>query len=248
MKRVFILVSSACLAIACGGSSFSGGEGGSGGDAGTGGSGASGGSGATGGNGASGGTGAQGGSGAEGGSGAVGGSGASGGAGGMPNECRVETMRQGPYPVTFVFTNSDPGYPVYIQQDCSLNYSLSSCSDGYVNALSRSGDCTASCDNYQGCIACGACPWSRLEVTSNDSLEDTWAGNVYTFSNAPDGCTCHDVHSAPAGKYRISVPLYATPDPNTDDGPVYIVTQDFELPATNDVVFVDVTLPLGGAE
>ncbi|MEZ4231847.1 MAG: hypothetical protein R3B89_21910, partial [Polyangiaceae bacterium] len=106
--------------------------------------------------------------------------------------------------------------------------------------------CTASCENYEGCIACGACPWSRVEVTSEDAWEDSWAGNVYTFSTAPDGCSCHDTHDAPAGKYRIEVPIYDSPDPNDGAQPVYTVIKDFTLPADNDTVFVDVTLPLGG--
>jgi len=155
----------------------------------------------------------------------------------------VETNLTGPYAVTFVFVNNNPESSSFLREDCHLQMSVKSCADGYSSPVQMTADCSASCEDYNGCIACGACPYGYSEVTSTNSPKRDWAGYTYTFDTAPDGCTCHDTHQARAGKYRVEVPVYASGDAEFNDPPVFTASAEFTLPAENNVVYVDVSLP-----
>ncbi len=205
--------------------------------------GSAGGSGGSGGSAASGGTGGSGGSGASSGSGG----GSVGGSGGMPAECAVPSSAPGPYAVKFRFTNSSPS-PLYVLGECHLRYEVKSCADDYQKPLSLWGDCTIDCMSPDarngGCIACGACMYQGLEVTNGAPVESEWSGNTFQFSQTPSGCSCHDKIVAPAGKYRIEVPVYASDEQN--GSPIYTVPLGFELPAPNGVVEVPLAV-VGGS-
>lgn len=212
MLSRFAWVALLSLAFACGGKS----ENDSNGSGGTS-SGGTGGSGATGGSG--GGTG-----------GATGGTGA-GGTGGVPQTCESPSSSPGPYQTIFRFTTNSPT-PVYIQDNCQLEWSLFECADGYANALSRSGACTIDCaEPSAGCIACGACQSLAQPVSANAPLEDEWSGNYFTFGTTPDGCSCHEQHAAPNAKYRATVNVYASEDDALSGTNPHAVSVDFALPA-----------------
>ena len=91
------------------------------------------------------------------------------------------------------------------------------------------------------CIACDACPETALEVTQETWQGDTWGGSTYTFGQNAAGCTCHNTFSAPAGKYRISIPVFATAADATNNTSASIVAYDFDLPFPGDSVTVPIT-------
>ena len=180
-----------------------------------------------------------GGSGGSSGSGATGGSGGSGGDVLLPPECVVKTAQPSPHAVTFRFTNTGSDR-VFVLQECTLRYSIQSCADGYSDDLTLNAFCTLGCDDPNvGCIACGACAYFGEPIDSGQSLEHIWQGLTYTFGQTPDGCQCSNSHDAPAGKYRVTIPVYAS-DGDAQSGTVLrTVTADFDLPAEGGVVTVD---------
>jgi hypothetical protein len=177
------------------------------------------------------------------GGGGSGGGGTGGQGGQLPAECAVETSEPAPHQVALHFQN--PGAdPVFLREDCSLNFSILSCADGYTDPLSRSGSCSIECgDPTGGCIACGACPLYEVAVPAGGQHTDAWSGHHYTYDTGPDGCTCHNEHFAPAGRYRVRVPVFTTPEGALNGPPDYEATADFELPAPGGVVEISLAPP-----
>jgi hypothetical protein len=213
----------ACV-VACGGKSENDGNGSGGGP--------SGGSGGT-----TGGTGGI----PSGGSGGIGGgSGGSGGSGtgGVPPTCEVATSQAPPYATIIRFTTTSTT-PLYLVDSCDLEWSLFACADGYTTSLGRSGACTVDCgDPSGGCIACGACQYLAKPVVAGTPVDDEWSGDYFTYGETPDGCSCHEKHSAPPAKYRAAAKVYASEDDVQNGVVLREVSVDFELPAPGDIVEV----------
>jgi hypothetical protein len=152
----------------------------------------------------------------------------------------VETNESAPYPVTFSFISKNV-QPVYLLRQCRTQFAVKSCFDGYQSSLAISADCTVDCNDppVGACMACD-CAFDMVPVSDSSSLEVSWPGNTYTFAKNADGCECHNRFEAPAGKYRIEVPVYLTNElyPSTPD---YTAVVDFTLPAPSGVVTVDLT-------
>ncbi|MCC6553749.1 MAG: hypothetical protein IT372_12115 [Polyangiaceae bacterium] len=168
--------------------------------------------------------------------------GGDGGAGGaLPPQCVVEAPEPGPHAVTFQLENSG-ALPVFLQEDCHLRYEVTSCADGYAAPVARYGDCTIDCSEglSGGCIACEACPFWAVSVGAGGNKTDPWSGRYYTFGETASGCTCHTEHTAPAGRYRVVVPVYASETAAMEGTPSYEVSVDFELPAPDGVVRVPI--------
>ena len=175
------------------------------------------------------------------GTGGQGGSGASGGSGGsVPDQCAVTTSLSPPFATTFRFANTGPA-PVFLHQGCYLEFDVTSCASGYAGSLALHADCTIDCnDPLGGCIACGACWDGATTLDAGTTYDDTWAGSTYTFGTNGDGCSCHVGSLAPAGKYRVVVPVWDA-DPSIDwPPPSRTVTVDFDLPAVGGVVTIPV--------
>jgi hypothetical protein len=79
-----------------------------------------------------------------------------------------------------------------------------------------------------------------VPVSASTNAQDSWLGTTFTFGTNSDGCNCHNTFEAPAGKYRIEVPVYLNPEPYAS-GPVHTAVVDFTLPAPNGTVTVDLT-------
>ncbi|TKC99211.1 hypothetical protein [Polyangium fumosum] len=176
------------------------------------------------------------------GSGSAGGTGGAGGEGGvLPPQCVVETSETGPYEVTFQFEN-DGASPAFLRKDCSLEYTISSCEDGYSASLAIRASCSQACDSADGgCLACGACPpVGGVPVEIGAPTTDAWKGMRYTFGKTAEGCTCHESHVAQAGRYQIRVPVYPSDEAAQTGTPSHEVTVNFELPAPNGVVVVPI--------
>lgn len=216
---------------------------GNGGSGGSGAEGGSAGSGAIGGNGGqSGSSGSAGnaGNGGSAGNGATAGSAGNAGTGGLPDECAVPSNEPGPYTVTFHFVNVMPS-PLFLREDCLLTWSLYSCADGYNNAVSHAADCTMSCTEPHGCVECGACLENAIAVDAGAPHDATWTGITYTFGQNLDGCTCYNDSVAPAGKYQIRVPVYASEQDAIANNVAYEVTQAFDL-SSSQIVEVQLAL------
>jgi hypothetical protein len=159
----------------------------------------------------------------------------------MPGECAVPADGPGPWEVTFRFTNTS-ATPLYVLGECHVRYEVTSCADGYQDPLAMWADCTIDCSSpgagAGGCIACGACMYQGIEVTPGAPHESPWSGNTYDFATTSSGCSCYNASSAPAGKYKISVPVYAS-DADAQQGTVlYTIEIPFTLPAPGGVVEV----------
>ncbi|MCC6901725.1 MAG: hypothetical protein IT377_22330 [Polyangiaceae bacterium] len=194
-----------------------------------------------------GGAGATGGSSGSGGSGgASGGSGgATGGSGGMPVECSVPTTEPGPFPTKIRFVNPGPT-PLFIREDCQLNWDLYSCADGYTTEVPHVASCMSSCaEPNNGCIACGACMLEAHEVTSAAPVETEWSGHSYSFSQK-NSCQCYNEHNVLPGKYAIKIQVFTSKDDVTSYAAGYEAWAYFELPAKNGVVEVSLVPPVEG--
>jgi hypothetical protein len=216
-RQLTLMALAAGLALGCGGSTDGDGGGGSSGSGGGAGSGGSGGSGAL-----------------------AGAGGALGGSGGMPQECAGPVTEPGPYPVTFRFTNVG-SEPLYLLEQCRLQFDLLSCADGYQTPLNLWADCTMNCaeSNDYGCIACGACMQQAHDVTSAFPVDGNWHGQTYTFAQTKDGCQCHIPQTPPPGKYMIRVPVYTSKQAAENwQPPAYSVEVSFMLPAPSGMVEV----------
>jgi len=164
----------------------------------------------------------------------------------VPDECAVPADEPGPYAVTIRFQNpadSPVGAPVFLRRDCQLNYEVSGCADGFTEPLVLSGLCTSDCANANECIQCGACLEEGVEIQPGESVEVPWAGTFFTFGENAVGCTCHVEHVAPAQKYRIEVPVFASEDAALANMPDYQSTTVFDLPASSGVVEVKLYPP-----
>ncbi len=155
--------------------------------------------------------------------------GASAGSGGS-DACAVPGTGAGPYDISFMLTNPSQK-SIWLWQDCQLSAEISGCPD-YAAPIALSGSCTSDCEDYQGCLACGACMSQPLEIPPGGSKPFAWAGYTYTFDTV-QGCACHHTKIAPAGKYRLSVSVWDTaPSVDGPKPPVErVVVHDFELHA-----------------
>lgn len=197
----------------------------------------------SGGTGGSGGVAGSGGSAGTGGTAGVGGGGVAGSGGSVPDACAVDADTPGPYEVSFVFENHGSA-DAYLFQGCRLRFDVKSCADDYQEPVAIWADCTVDCEDDGGCIACGACQELMVPIGLGDSHEDMWTGYHYTFGTSSQGCSCHNEFVAPAGKYRIEVPVYDGEDPYTAQV-ARVATADFTLPAPDGVVRIDVSLVYG---
>jgi hypothetical protein len=160
---------------------------------------------------------------------------------GPPDECRVDTTTSPPHATTLAFEN-DTGAELFLGEDCRLRFTVSSCASGY-EPLALYADCTVPCPapRGMGCLACGACAVRALPVAPGEVFELPWDGIRYAFEST--GCTCSIAMNAPAGRYRVEIPVYDTATAAESNAePVRAVQIDFELPSPAGRV----TIPLGG--
>lgn len=172
--------------------------------------------------------------------GSGGGAGGSGGSGGVvPEHCRVPTSEPGPHSVTFRFLNHSDG-PVYLLEECRLQFDVTACADGYAEPLTIAAFCSTPCsDSTDGCIVCGACAYQGVAVVPGTVTGAEWSGHTFTFSETSAGCSCHETHTAPSARYRIRVPVWETAEAAASEPPARTVSVDFAI--TDGVVDV----PLG---
>ena len=161
-------------------------------------------------------------------------------------ECSVGTTQKGPFPVVFSFENrSGTTLGVSLGGDCGARYEITSCADGYRRALVLHAPCGALCPMIASCSD-GACLQQTEPVTAAAPLMDLWEGYDHV---APKGSSidCVDEVTAPAGRYRVSVPVYDSPTDPNEGAPLYTAVVDFTLPVPGGVVHVPVDRELRDA-
>lgn len=160
---------------------------------------------------------------------------------GVPPACAVDALPPPPYFTNFRFVN-ESSEAVWLLEDCQLRFTVSACASGY-EPISLYAGCTVDCvdDTTGGCIACGPCMVRAIPLAPGEAFELTWDGRAFTFDTTASGCACHRENAAPAGRYRVSIPVYASEEAAFAGMHVRTVEVDFALPGGLDGL---VTVPL----
>lgn len=145
----------------------------------------------------------------------------------------TEKMPEPPPTVTFRLQN-DGAQPVYLFQDCLIDYTITALASP-VHVIMRVDGCACACGAT--CNVCGACAHSAIAVPVGMSQNDLWTAVDYTTESTPAG-GCVRQQRLPLGDYRIDVPVYASEADATAQTSARTATQSFTLQATNNVVDV----------
>lgn len=147
----------------------------------------------------------------------------------VPATCQVQTQAAAPYPVTFRLRNvSKRVFFRYL--GCTSELEIASCASSYSDQLASRVFCPCDCLT-NSCPTCGACYDDGLELAPGAMLDETWTGLVPVTSTSA-GRSCQTWKAAPAGRYRVRLPLYASVAEAKVHAPTaVVVTADFELPA-----------------
>ncbi|AKT42732.1 hypothetical protein [Chondromyces crocatus] len=170
----------------------------------------------------------------------VGGSGGQGGQ--LPPECLGDTGGDPTLGVTFTLTN--PGdTPLYLREECHLRYDILGCADGYTQRLPVHPPCAIACsaEPSQDCISCIPCLMAAEELPPRGQLTRVWKGQLHRTDTNAAGCFCVDTSTAPAARYRLRVPVYATAADAEEDVSPRWVSVDFELPTLDGPIAIPLT-------
>ncbi|HEX3695028.1 MAG TPA: hypothetical protein VH374_06520 [Polyangia bacterium] len=153
------------------------------------------------------------------------------------------TTRTPPFSVEFHFRASD-GSPVFLHQSCiGVDFGVSSCASGFREALGPTAGC-GGCDCDTGTctsVLCGGCnPDAGIAVNAGTWLSQPWDGFSSELLLKGNG-QCWRSRALTAGKYRVAIRAFASQTDAQAGTSGWTVTQDFDLPAPDDVVDV----PLG---
>jgi hypothetical protein len=170
--------------------------------------------------------------------GAGGESGSAGSAGAGTSACSVPEQSAQPFTTTFRFTNPGPD-PRWLFSTClaQIQFDLTSCSDGYqrrINVIAAP-SCYAICPTCQY-FSCECALTDTGPIAAGNYRDVAWNGDdpvrdtIPTDSSMP--CPCTRLPNAPAGLYRISVPVGVS----ASTGPAYTVTRDFTLDHAGGIV------------
>jgi hypothetical protein len=156
--------------------------------------------------------------------------------------CAVASTAKAPFPTEFRFRNTGTA-PLFVSIGClGVEYGLSSCASGFRDQLAPGFACGGCPCGDTGCkapdVQCGPCmgPAAQL-VAPGESAAVPWIGVSSRTENLA-GRTCVRTRTAPAGRYRVAIRIYATADAAARSAGGQIVTGDFQLPADQGVVDV----------
>jgi hypothetical protein len=170
-----------------------------------------------------------------------------GGTAGTGAACDVPPQTAPPYSTTFRFSNPGPN-PLWLWDNCPLDFDVTSCSDQYTTPLPiRYPGCGLyDCSWTLGCVYCETCWATPRLVPVGGYLDFAWRGQTDTYGRTVQDCPCFAPHDVPAGLYRISVPVWTTAPYEGDGGPFirpppadFTATRDFVLDRAGAVVVVD---------
>jgi hypothetical protein len=145
--------------------------------------------------------------------------------------------------VSLHLTNATSAW-LYLRQTCVLELDVRACADDYNASLAIHPGCSVDCiEEPDVCIDCGACPEQGVAIGPGESTTTDWAGLTYVFAQNTAGCDCHYVSAAPASRYLIRVPVYASEEAAAyGSAPDGISELEFELPTAGGAVVVPLSL------
>jgi hypothetical protein len=156
--------------------------------------------------------------------------------------CSVSTTQEPPFAVQFTFRGVGAG-PTYIREVCgSVDFGVSSCASGYARKLgpvSSLGTCEC------GVVPCsppigGPCePNAAVALTGGATANAAW-GNTSVELEWNGTTLCSRTATLPAGRYRVAIRAYDTPEDAARGVRGWVVTHDFDLPTPGGVVDVPV--------
>jgi hypothetical protein len=166
------------------------------------------------------------------------GAGGSGGLAGAPPVCGVDTDS-----VALRFWNNS-SETLYLHRSCMLEFQVQRCEGDGCVAQNIETFCSMPCGTGDdGCIVCGACLDEALPLAAGESVEYTWQGCTYTSQSEPTGCACHVAHVAPAGTYRATVQVYASPEQVALRQPLHESGVWFSMPEPSGLVDIPLVPP-----
>jgi hypothetical protein len=174
---------------------------------------------------------------------------------GSGGRCAVDPQGAPPFTVTLRFQNPGPG-TAWLSPHCfgevagfSLRFAIESCTDGYATELGLFAgcvDCAVNpCDRLGGCGPCP--PRAPVAVPPGSHVDVDWKG-IRFVPEVPDaGCYCLRAQEAPAGVYRVSVPVWTDPPYDWDAGkwtstvplPDFVASTDFILDRAGSMAVVE---------
>ena len=141
-----------------------------------------------------------------------------------------------PAPLTFSLQNGGLT-SVYLFEGCVLDLTITALIDPPQAIGLPDGGCGVCDCAAQSCpqVVCGPCYFGGLEVAPGAAQPFSWTPVDVTYE-ARATSSCSRSRVLPAGRYRIDVPVYASPeDANAKTG-ARIASQTFDLPASDLVV------------
>ena len=157
----------------------------------------------------------------------------------VPPGCQVPEKEQRTYSVTFRLHNGGSS-PVFLRTDCLPPFEVSSCASAYTDQLANLDFCPCICGS--SCPMCGPClPADGEALDPGATKEWPWTATVLVATgDVSTGTGCKSPSDLPAGRYRFSVPLFASAADAIARAPVLRnAAANFELPAADDVVGIE---------
>lgn len=156
----------------------------------------------------------------------------------VPAACRVAPpATSSPYAVTFRLKNPSSA-AVWLSYGCGVVFDLGACPD--YQPLPFSAGCACRCDSCSMCPMCGPCMQHSESVGAGATVEKGWSGELFPVMRV-DGCvnnTCYTPMPASAGRYRVSVPVFASEADARMRKLLRTAKAEFELPAPGGAVDV----------
>jgi len=148
----------------------------------------------------------------------------------------------GVYPTTFRFLAPAGETFFLLWDDCAYGPEISACIDGYAHTLHRRPYCEHDCAGADTvCVLCSPCLPRAVTVTDSSSADFIWAGELYEARSSSQSltCPCFVRHPLTPGRYRMSMPVYASEQDALHDLPVFTVTREFDVTTPDAVVEVE---------
>jgi hypothetical protein len=146
----------------------------------------------------------------------------------------------GPFPVTFRVRNAG-ATPVFFRNGCLLEFQIASCAAGYADSLQNRIVCPVRpCSMPMASIpTCGGCALDHGDLFAPGATRDlSWDGVDHAFDRSKN---CVTDRVLPSGRYRIRVPVYASPEAALARQNPRTIEVDFSTPVAGGVV--EVTIP-----
>ena len=140
----------------------------------------------------------------------------------------------------FLHSVAPAGKTLFLRDECGRSPEISPCTDGYAHNLYIP-YCYSECAGADTtCRDCAPCEPRLVTVTNSNNADFFWAGALYELRASSEmPCPCYVQHPATPGRYRMSMPVYASEQDARDNLPVFTVTREFDVTTPDAVVEVE---------